>query len=185
MTLRKSTGNAAFGGYNGPLIDGAGMKFTLIDRVEALEAGRRIVAWKNLTLAEEYLQDHFPRFPVEPGVLMIEALVQAGAWLERISTDFEHSMVVLDEIRNVRYGAFFRPGTSMRVEVELMKQPEPGLWLCKGVGTAGEETTVQGRFVLRGFNLADDDPEMAETDRRVVSEMRTRWAMIRPKAPAV
>ena len=61
------------------------MKFILIDRISVLERGQRIVAHKALSLAEEYLADHFPAFPVIPGVLMLEAMVQASAWLVRRS----------------------------------------------------------------------------------------------------
>ena len=57
------------------------MRFILLDRVRELEAGKRIVAEKALSLAEEYLADHFPTFPVLPGVLMVEALVQSAAML--------------------------------------------------------------------------------------------------------
>ena len=53
------------------------MRFTLIDRITELKPGVSITAVKGLTLAEEYLQDHFPRFPVMPGVLMLEAMFQA------------------------------------------------------------------------------------------------------------
>ena len=54
------------------------MRFLLIDRILDLEPGRNLVAVKNLSMAEEYLADHFPGFPVMPGVLMLEALTQAG-----------------------------------------------------------------------------------------------------------
>ncbi|MGD9644825.1 MAG: beta-hydroxyacyl-ACP dehydratase, partial [Pirellulales bacterium] len=75
------------------------MRFTLIDRIVECEPWQKIAARKNLTLAEEYLADHFPGFPVMPGVLMLEAMTQAGAWLVRASEDFRHSMVVLREAR--------------------------------------------------------------------------------------
>jgi 3-hydroxyacyl-[acyl-carrier-protein] dehydratase len=156
------------------------MKFYLTDRVLELEPGKRLVALKNLTLAEEYLQDHFPSYPVSPGVLMIEALIQAAAWLQRATTDFAQSMVVLDEARNVKYGAFFKPGTSMRITVECLKQ-EPGLWSFKGLGQVDDQVTVQGRFTLRAFNLADEAPAQAETDRAVVAALRQRWALIAPR----
>ena len=73
------------------------MRFTLIDRIVDLSPGEKITAVKNLSLAEEYLADHFPGFPVMPGVLMLEAMTQASAWLIRASEDFAHSTVVLQE----------------------------------------------------------------------------------------
>src|SRR5262249_5360494 len=86
------------------------MKFILLDRITALEPGKRIVPDKALSLAEEYLADHFPTFPVMPGVLMLEALVQSASWLVRATTDFSHSIVVLAEARNVTYKSFVSPG---------------------------------------------------------------------------
>ena len=77
--------------------------------------GKLIRAGKPLSLAEEYLQDHFPAFPVLPGVLMIEAMVQSSAWLVRISEDFRHSMVLLKEARNVSYGSFVSPGDTLEI----------------------------------------------------------------------
>lgn len=60
------------------------MRFTLLDRVVAIDPGKTITAIKTLSLSEEYLADHFPRFPVMPGVLMLEAMTQAAAWTIRI-----------------------------------------------------------------------------------------------------
>ncbi|NIA22099.1 MAG: beta-hydroxyacyl-ACP dehydratase [Anaerolineaceae bacterium] len=160
------------------------MKFYLTDRVLELETGKRIVAVKNLSLAEEYLQDHFPSYPVLPGVLMFEAMIQAAAWLQRVTTDFAQSMVVLQEARNVKYGAFFKPGTQMVVTVDLVKHESDGLWRFKGIGKTDEQTNVQGRFTLQALNLADDDPGLAETDSRIVAALRRRWALIAPHRAA-
>jgi len=160
------------------------MRFYLTDRVLELENGKRIVAVKNLSLAEEYLQDHFPSYPVLPGVLMFEAMIQAAAWLQRLATDFAQSMVVLQEARNVKYGAFFKPGTQMQVAVDLVKHDD-GLWHFKGVGKTEQQTNVQGRFILKAFNLADDAPGMAETDSRIVAALRKQWALIAPHQAAV
>ena len=98
------------------------MRFTLIDRVVELVPGARITAVKNLSMAEEYLADHFPGFPVMPGVLMLEAMTQAAAWLVRSSEDFAHSMVVLKEARNVKYANFVEPGQTLSVVAEIMDQ---------------------------------------------------------------
>ncbi|MGA2173288.1 MAG: hypothetical protein ABSG82_09830 [Sedimentisphaerales bacterium] len=59
------------------------MRFILIDKIVELEAGRRIKTVKCVTLAEEYLADHFPTFPVLPGVLLLEGLIESASWLVR------------------------------------------------------------------------------------------------------
>ena len=72
------------------------MKFNLIDKIEQI-SDERIVAVKYVSLAEEYLADHFPSFPVLPGVLMLEALTQAATWLMHRRNGFSKSMAVLSE----------------------------------------------------------------------------------------
>src|ERR1700723_2254457 len=95
------------------------MRFVLIDRITELKRGESLVALKNLSLAEEYLADHFPGFPVMPGVLMLEALTQAGAWLIRESEDFAHSIILLKQARTIKYGSFVEPGRQLELRVEL------------------------------------------------------------------
>ena len=97
------------------------MRFNLVDRVHAWEPGKRLTASKVLTLGEEYLADHFPTFPVMPGVLMLQAVVEAAAWLWRATTDYRHPVIVLRDVRNVKYGTFMQPGRRMDVGVELSK----------------------------------------------------------------
>ena len=95
------------------------MRFNLVDEIRQLEPGRKIQAVKNLTLGEEYLADHFPGFPVMPGVLMLQTLVEAGAWLLRLTEDYRYSMIVLREAKNVKYGHFMEPGRQMIVTAEM------------------------------------------------------------------
>src|SRR3990170_8440710 len=114
------------------------MRFTLIDRIVELEAGVRITAVKSLTMAEEYLADHFPHFPVMPGVLMLEALTQAGAWLVRVSEDFAHSIVVLKQANNVKYAQFVEPGQTLAVTAEILK-------MGNGEATLKTYGTISGR----------------------------------------
>src|SRR5438477_2952936 len=116
------------------------MRFNLIDRILEVEPGRRLRAAKNLTMGEEYLADHFPTFPVMPGVLMLETLVEAGAWLLRLTDDFRHSLIVLREAKNIKYGTFMEPGRQMAVTVELVEQDEASATF-KGRGeTEGKQT---------------------------------------------
>src|SRR3954451_18604101 len=101
------------------------MRFNLIDRIVEVRPGQTLRAVKNLTLGEEYLADHFPSFPVMPGVLMLQTLVEAGAWLLRLSEDYRHSVIVLREVKNIKYGTFMEPGRQMAVSVERMDRTAP------------------------------------------------------------
>ncbi|HEX3999956.1 MAG TPA: 3-hydroxyacyl-ACP dehydratase FabZ family protein [Pirellulales bacterium] len=158
------------------------MRFTLIDRIDQLEPGASIRAVKSLSLAEEYLADHFPRFPVMPGVLMLEAMTQAGAWLIRASEDFAHSMVVLKEARNVKYSDFVSPGQTLCVTAEITGQDEVETKL-KAQGTVDGQTKFTARLVLERYNLVERGLGAAETDGLVTRQMRALFALLhRPAA---
>ena len=150
------------------------MQFSLIDRILELDRGRRIVATKNLTLAEEYLADHFPGFPVLPGVLMLEALTQASAWLIRITDDYAHSVIVLKTVKAVKYGTFVTPGRQLVLDAEITRQTETETEL-KGKGTVDGVSAVAGRITLERYNLKDRDPVLQELDREIVAGLKTRF----------
>ena len=150
------------------------MYFSLIDRIETLEPGKRIVSTKSLSLAEEYLQDHFPNFPVMPGVLMLEALTQASAWLIRVTDDFAHSIVVLKEARNVKYARFVQPGQTLVIASEITKE-EGNLVTLKAEGTVDGQSILEAKkLVLCRYNLSDTDPLQIIVDQKVKTEMRQR-----------
>ena len=155
------------------------MRFVLVDRILELEPGSRITTVKNLTLSEEYLDDHFPRFPVMPGVLMLEAMTQASAWLIRVTEDFAHSIVVLKEARNVKYGKFVRPGQALTISAEMRKHgPHDSQLDVQGV--VDGVVAVSGKLVLERFNLASRHPSQAPTDEEVIGKMRAQFALIYP-----
>ncbi|NQU25643.1 MAG: beta-hydroxyacyl-ACP dehydratase [Candidatus Nealsonbacteria bacterium] len=153
------------------------MRFSLIDRIIELEPGRSITAVKNLTMAEEYLADHFPQFPVMPGVLMLEAMTQAAAWLIRVSEDFAHSMVVLRQANQVKYGQFVEPGQTLTVTAQILKQDERETKV-KAQGMLDGRTTVGGRLVLARFNLADTDPRRKLIDEATKEELRKQLPLL-------
>jgi 3-hydroxyacyl-[acyl-carrier-protein] dehydratase len=154
------------------------MRFQLVDRILEVEPGKRIRIAKNLTLAEEYLADHFPTFPVMPGVLMLQTLVEAGAWLLRITDDFRHSVIVLREAKNVKYGTFMEPGKTMLVTAELT-EAQDNLVTFKGKGEAGGQTTVAAKFTVARYNLADRNPALKPADERIVAHLRAVHAVLR------
>ena len=153
------------------------MHFSLIDRIDSLEPGKQIVATKSLSLAEEYLRDHFPNFPVMPGVLMLEALTQASAWLVRYTEDFAHSIVVLKEARNVKYARFVQPGQTLVITATIIKEEEDFIKL-KTVGGVDGQTNLQAQLVLCRYNLVDADPLQANTDKKVIAELRQRFNLL-------
>jgi len=153
------------------------MKFELIDRIVELEPNARIVATKSVSLAEEYLAAHFPTFPILPGVLMLQAMIDAASWLTRVSTDFAHSLILLAEVRNVTYKSFVKPGHQMRLDVECRRLDEAE-GEFSGTGHCGPVEVVKGRFVLRHFNLADRNPALAAIDRRVIQAARARYDLL-------
>src|SRR3954452_6748609 len=118
------------------------MRFVLIDRILDMQPGRSVVAGKNLSLAEEYLADHFPGFPVMPGVLMLEALTQAGAWLIRETEDFAHSVIVLKRAKTIKYGSFVEPGRQLQLRVEITEHGERETTF-KGKGVIDDQVMVQ------------------------------------------
>lgn len=153
------------------------MKFVLIDKVIALEPGSSLTAVKSVSLAEEYLADHFPIFPVLPGVLLLEGLVESASWLVRNKSRFAQSMVLLESARNVRYKSFAAPGMQIRYTVSA-KAIEENTSSFSGVGVCGDEEIVAAQFTLRHFNLADENPKMAHVDGQVVEAMKARWNLL-------
>lgn len=153
------------------------MRFTLIDQIQALEAGKSITAIKNLSLAEEYLADHFPGFPVMPGVLMIEALVQAGAWLARFSEDFSNSTILLKQARTVKFANFVAPGQTLTLNAEIHDWNEREFTI-KGSGSVQGTQTVSAKLTLERFNLRDRNPELSGADAYEVRKLRELFAQL-------
>ncbi|MEX2141766.1 MAG: 3-hydroxyacyl-ACP dehydratase FabZ family protein [Pirellulales bacterium] len=159
------------------------MRFTLLDRITELQAGVRIQGTKSLTLAEEYLADHFPLFPVMPGVLMLEAMTQCSAWLVRASEDFAHSIVTLAEARAVKYADFVKPGQTLTVTAELLGHDERVSKL-KVHGAVNGSVNVSARLTLCRYNLADLHPDRAASDVIVRAEMRKLFSLLYQPAKA-
>jgi 3-hydroxyacyl-[acyl-carrier-protein] dehydratase len=164
------------------------VKFNLIDKVDLL-TDDRIVASKFVSLAEEYLADHFPTFPVLPGVMMLEAATQAAGWVLHRRTNFAKSFAVLKESRNIRYGNFVAPGNSLRIEAELTKSsPGGGTFKVTGSvvdseGNASDNPAITGRIELALFDLGDKQPELAALDARLKEHNRLRWTLLEQSMP--
>ncbi|MBO7722686.1 MAG: beta-hydroxyacyl-ACP dehydratase [Thermoguttaceae bacterium] len=153
------------------------MYFSLIDKITSLVPGEKIVATKSLSMAEEYLQDHFPKFPVMPGVLMIEAMTQSCAWLVRVTENFAHSMVLLQEVKNVKFGQFLQPGQTMTVTATLTAQDEKTATF-KAEGAIGGKARVRAILTLCKYNLADTRPHQAVADQKMIACLKDRLDLL-------
>jgi len=154
------------------------MRFILIDKIVSLDSGRQIKTVKSVSLTEEYLADHFPTFPVLPGVLLLEGLIESASWLVREAEDFAHSMILLEEARNIKYKSFLGPGSMVEYTV-VSKTIEENISSFSGFGESGGERIVEGSFGLRHFNLADENSGMAAADAKIIENMKKLLKLLR------
>jgi 3-hydroxyacyl-[acyl-carrier-protein] dehydratase len=154
------------------------MRFNLVDRVHAWEPGKTLSASKTLTLGEEYLADHFPTFPVMPGVLMLQAVTEASAWLWRATTDFKFTVTTLREVKNVKYGTFMQPGFVLELNTELLKADDSTATFRGKGNVRGGGQTVNAQIVLTGYNVRDRLPADATTDDKLRQHWRDRWTWL-------
>jgi 3-hydroxyacyl-[acyl-carrier-protein] dehydratase len=151
------------------------MRFNLVDRIHEWEPGKRLTATKLLTAGEEYLADHFPTFPVMPGVMMLQAVTEASAWLWRVTTEFRHTVIVLREVKNVKYGTFMQPGHTLELASEMVKSDgEHATFKVRG-NVKGGGRTVDAQIVLHGYKVEDRLPGSGTIDERLKDHWRTRW----------
>ena len=143
------------------------MHFNLVDRVLEHLPGS-IVTLKTVTSAEEYLQDHFPTFPVLPGVFMLEACVQAARTLidldARAAAHPPPPRYVLGAVKALKYGNFVAPGSALRIEVNAIGDTTSHERTFKAVGklidptdnapeSGAPPTCVSGRLILRPIRV--------------------------------
>ena len=102
--------------------------FLLIDRVIEYEAAKRLVAIKNVTINEPFFQGHFPGYPIMPGVLVVEAMAQAGCILLLMEVaDRDHKLVLFTGIEKAKFRRPITPGDQLRLEVDVLSfRPRQG-----------------------------------------------------------
>lgn len=137
------------------------MKYRQIDQITSIQPGASLTATRTLRADEEYLADHFPRFPVMPGVMMLEALHQASVWLLRVSDGFESPLVLLRDVRNVKFGDFLSPGETLQITAEIHKE-DGNMTTIKANAQKDGRVTVSARLLLE--RCSTGDPERLGTD---------------------
>ncbi|MDD2533884.1 MAG: 3-hydroxyacyl-ACP dehydratase FabZ [Eubacteriales bacterium] len=119
--------------------------FILVDEVEVLD-GDKIVAYKNVTGAEDFFRGHFPEYPVMPGVLIVEALAQAGAIQILSKEAFRGKIAFFGGIDNCRFKRQVVPGDRLRLEVTLTRMRGP-VGFASAKAYVGSELAVSADII--------------------------------------
>lgn len=117
------------------------MRWIWIDKFLEFESGKRAVAIKNLTLAEEHLHDHFPGYPVMPPCLIIEGMAQTAGILVGEVRDFQEK-VILAKVKRATFGGIARPGQQLRYEADVESITDQGATTTGKVLVDGEPMGV-------------------------------------------
>ncbi len=121
--------------------------FLLIDRVLEVEAGKRVVAIKNVTMNENFFTGHYPGEPVMPGVLIIEAMAQAGGVAILSLEEFKGRNPYFAAIDKAKFRKKVVPGDTLRIEMEIIKLKNSA-GIGKGVAYVGDSKVCEGEFTF-------------------------------------
>lgn len=130
--------------------------FLLVDRVVEHEQGKRLVAWKSVTMGEPFFTGHFPGHPVMPGVLILEAMAQAAALLAILDLSEEEvrkKVTYLMGIDNARFRRTVVPGDRLELEVEVVKH-KGAVWKTQGKARVDGQVAAEAEYLAM---LADPE----------------------------
>lgn len=136
------------------------MRFLFIDHIISYEKGKSAVGIKSVTLSEDFLADHFPTFPIMPGVLQVEAISQLASWLVYITKDYSVKGTITD-IDKVKFKDPIKPGDQMTIEVNIISWDEEGVYFRGETKVNGKVKTVldSGRLSFIEVEKLEDPKE--------------------------
>ena len=142
------------------------MRYLLIDRITEWQPGKMIKGIKNVAMSEDFLEYHFPRNPIMPGVLLLEAITQLTGWLEAVSSDFQ-KWFLINKVLRCNFYSFALPGDQVELEVECVPGDIPDTKRYRGVGTVNGKKKILVDF--EGVVLSIEDLEEGTEQRKFFS----------------
>ncbi len=139
------------------------MRYLLVDRVTALEPGNKITGIKNVAMSEDFLEFHFPKNPIMPGIMMLEALVQLSGWLEAASSNFEKWFLLSKVLKSNFYG-FVLPGDQVSLSVSTSGAPSQDLKVYRGTAEVNGKRKVKAEF--QGHLISLESIEAVDEQKR-------------------
>ena len=154
------------------------MRWIFLDRINELEVGVRAQGHKCVTASEPYFADHFPSFPVVPGVVQIEALAQLSGKLIEVSvfeTDGRWVWPILSMVKKAKFRRFVRPGDVLTLHAQIKVLRDESA-LVSVIGRVGDDKTCEAEllFVFNPDNLESDDSQRL-LERLERENLRQLW----------
>ncbi len=133
------------------------MRYFLVDHIIELEPGERIKGIKNVAMSEDFLEFHFPKNPIMPGILLLEALTQLAGWLEAASSDFKNWFLI-DKVNKCSFYGFALPGDQVELELQSMSESKTEKRVYKGIGkvSGGKKVTVEFEGIIIPLSDIED-----------------------------
>ncbi len=142
------------------------MRYLLIDHITEWQSGKMMKGIKNVAMSEDFLEYHFPKNPIMPGVLLLEALAQLTGWLEAASSDFK-KWFLIKRVHKCNFYGFAFPGDQVELEVISVAGSNPDTKHYRGVGKVHGKKKITVEF--EGTLLSLEDIEDSNEQRRFFS----------------
>jgi 3-hydroxyacyl-[acyl-carrier-protein] dehydratase len=151
------------------------MRYLLVDHITEWHVGEKIKGIKNVAMSEDFLEFHFPKNPIMPGVLLLESITQLAGWLEAVSSDF-NSWFLIDIVNKCSFYGFALPGDQVEIEIESLSKDSAERKSYRGTGMVKgkKKITVEFEGVLVPLETIED-----KTEQRKFFQLLTREALLK------